>query len=121
MNHIKNLKQNTSNSLSSFVQSPIWISKLNKNSNKIVLPIFLFFDDFEITNPLGSHSGSQKLRALYFSLPCLPPELSFSIENIFLAALFKTDDRSEFGNRAIFKHIIDKLNCLENIGIVINV
>jgi len=78
-------------------------------------------NDFEITNPLFSHSGSRKLGALYISLPCLPPELSSSIDNIFLAGLFKSFDRTEFGNLAIFKHIINQLNFLENIGIVINI
>jgi hypothetical protein len=121
MNYMKDLENQSDNCISNFTQSPIWLSKLKKkNANKIVFPIFLFFDDFEITNPLGSHSGSQKLWALYISLPCLPPELSSSINNIFLAGLFKSYDRTEFGNHAIFKHIIDQLNFLENIGILIN-
>lgn len=121
MNYMKDLENQSDNCISSFTQSPIWLSKLKKNANKIVFPIFLFFDDFEITNPLGSHSGSQKLGALYISLPCLPPELSSSIENIFLAGLFKSNDRTEFGNHAVFKHIINQLNFLENIGIEINI
>jgi len=121
VNYMKDLENKSDNCISSFTQSPIWLSKLKKNPNKIVLPIFLFFDDFEITNPLGSHSGSQKLGALYISLPCLPPELSSSINNIFLAGLFKSFDRTEFGNHAIFKHIINQLNFLENIGILINI
>jgi len=121
MNYMKDLENTSDNCICSFTQSPIWLSKLTKHPNKIVLPIFLFFDDFEITNPLGSHSGSQKLGALYISLPCLPPELSSSINYIFLAGLFKSFDRTEFGNVAIFKHIVDQLNFLENIGIVINI
>jgi len=92
VNYMKDLENKLDNYINSFTQSPIWLSKLKKNPNKIVLPIFLFFYDFEITNPLGSHSGSQKLGALYISLPCLPPELSSSLNNIFLAGLFKSYD-----------------------------
>jgi len=120
MNYMKDLENQSDNCINNFTQSPIWLSKLKTNANKIVFPIFfLFFDDFEISNPLGSHSGSQKLGALYISLPCLPPELSSSINNIFLAGLFKSYDRTEFGNHTIFKHIIDQLNFLKNISIIV--
>lgn len=81
------------------------------------MPLFLYFDDFEINNALGSHAGNNKLGAIYTSLPCLPPEYSSSLENIFLACLFKSVNRQEFGNRAIFSELVSELNFLEVTGI----
>lgn len=31
------------------------------DESQVVFPIFLFFDDYEVGNPLGSHSGIHKL------------------------------------------------------------
>jgi len=44
-----------------FMQSQQWREKCQMNSNKIVLSLFLYYDDFEVNNPLGTHSGTQKL------------------------------------------------------------
>lgn len=42
VNYMKDLENKSDNCISSFTQSPIWLSKLKKNPNKIVLPIFYF-------------------------------------------------------------------------------
>lgn len=68
---------------------------------KITLPLFLYYDDFEVNNPLGSHAGAQKL-AVYISMACLPHELSSSLNYIYLLDLFKTDDKVCFGNSIVF-------------------
>lgn len=109
---------NSSSVISSFVQSPLWKSKID-DQNKITIPIFLYYDDFEVNNPLGSRAGSQKLGAVYISFACLPPELASSLNYIHLMALFKTDDKICFGNINIFKYIIEELNFLETSGIEI--
>lgn len=101
----------------SFVQSQLWKDKLSLHENKIVFPLFLYFDDLGINNPLGSHAGNQKLEAVYISLACLPPELSSSLDHIFLASLFKTDYKKQYGNKKIFKDLISELNYLETVGI----
>jgi len=81
----------------------------------------LYYDDFQVNNPLGSHASVQKLGAVYVSLACLPPELFSLIYNIFLVSLFKTDDLNTFGNVVIFKDLISELNFLESSGIDISV
>lgn len=65
--------------------------------------------------------GSQKLGAVYISIPCLTTELISSLENIFLALLFKTDNKQIFGNFETFKNLIAELNFLETDGITINI
>lgn len=64
------------------MQSEQWRLKCqNQFSNKTTFPLFLYYDDFEVNNPLGTHANSQKLGTIYLSLACFPTELSSSLEN----------------------------------------
>jgi len=99
----------------------LWQNKVKHFPNRTILPLFLYYDDFEVNNPLGSHAGVQKLGAVYVSLACLPPELSSTLDNIILTSLFKTDTKKLFGNLAVFKNLIDEQNYLETVGISITV
>lgn len=115
-NYLNTIQENDNpHIISSFLQSNLWKIK-STDPNQIVLPLFLYYDDFEITNPLGSHAGVQKVGAVYVSLACLPPDLASRLHNIFLVSLFKTDNKSCFGNSVIFKEIIAVLNFSETSG-----
>jgi len=48
-----------SNVLTSIVHGDVWKHIEKQFAEKLVLPLLLYFDDFEINNPLGSHSGIQ--------------------------------------------------------------
>ncbi|XP_050058270.1 uncharacterized protein LOC126550517 [Aphis gossypii] len=87
--------------LINFIQGSVWKEKQKKHDSQCVLPIFLFFDDYEIGNPLGSHSGVHKLGAVYISIPCLPPHIQSTLKTIFLALLFHSTDRQKFGEQGI--------------------
>jgi len=87
------------------------------DKNQMVLPIFMFFDDYEVGNPLGSHSGIHELGAVYLTVPCIPIHRQASLNNIFLALLFHSTDRQKFGNNIIFRPLIDELNYLKETGI----
>ena len=108
--------------ISNFIQGKLWKQKLQNYSGKFVIPLFLYFDDFEVNNPLGSHAGIHKLGALYYSLPSLPPEYQSSIENVFLTLLFHASDRSvpPDGNYYVFRKFIEDLNTLQIEGITLN-
>ncbi|CAI6369501.1 unnamed protein product [Macrosiphum euphorbiae] len=106
--------------LMNFTQGSVWRKKQKDHKSQIVLPIFLFFDDYEVGNPLGSHSGIHKLGAVYVSIPCLPPHRQSSLNTIFLTLLFHSSDRQKFGNNIIFKPVIDELNFLRETGIDID-
>ena len=78
--------------------------KIVNQPNKIIIPYFWYFDDYETNNPLGTHAGIKKLGAVYISFtPCLSPEFSSSLNNIFLALLFNSLDRKQFLNKMTFK------------------
>lgn len=100
-----------------FIQGSFWQSRLRERSNKTVIPFFIFFDDYETGNVLGSRSGQHKLGAVYASIPCLPPTRSSILNNIFLTLLFHSSDRALFGNKVIFRCIIDECNYLSEAGI----
>lgn len=106
--------------ISNFIQGSLWGNICSDFDEKIVLPLILYFDDYETNNPLGSHRGISKCGAIYISIPCLPPKMQAKLENIFLFVLFNTLDRSFFTNKVIFQKIVDELNFLEQSGIIIN-
>lgn len=111
--------ENETNVISNFVQSKLWkrtVADLPNNSKQI-LPLFLFYDDFETGNALGSHAGTNKLGGVYISLPFLPPEYQSSLSSILHALLFWSKDREEFGNFAVFRTLLDELKFLESEGI----
>uniref|UniRef100_A0A1Y1LLJ8 C2H2-type domain-containing protein n=1 Tax=Photinus pyralis TaxID=7054 RepID=A0A1Y1LLJ8_PHOPY len=112
---------NEQNLFCNYIQGPHWKEKLIvHDDNCMVLPLFLYFDEFETGNPLGSHSGCNKLGGIYYSIPCLPTDIQSNLSNIFVAMLFKTTDLKLFGKKVILKCIIDELNSLSTHGIVIN-
>lgn len=99
------------------VQSPYWKymkSTLNLKDDEIALPLYIYNDDFEPLNVLGSHRGAYKLSGVYIHMPCLPPEVQSKLQYIFPAMLFFATDRSSYGNARIFTPLIDELNKLQN-------
>lgn len=68
LKHIKEINVFYSKDIFDFLGSPLWREILKNYANSIVIPIFLFFDDFEINNPLGSHVSIHKLGAAYILL-----------------------------------------------------
>ncbi|KAB0803750.1 hypothetical protein PPYR_00720 [Photinus pyralis] len=108
-------KLQNSKVFSNFTQGKHWKSKL---TDKFTLPIFLYYDDYELGNALGSRAGTNKLGAVYCTIPCLP-QYFYSLKSIFLVSLFYTNDK-RLGYKHIFKPIVDELNSLESEGIVVN-
>lgn len=107
------------------IQSKFWKEKLknlNANNEKdtIFIPVMIYFDDFEILNIAGSHSGQYKIGAVYIKILVLPEHLSSKLTSIFLVMLFFSEDRKKFGNKNIFKKLVEKLNFLQNEGIFVN-
>lgn len=114
--HIKNQK-----AIVNIIQTHFWRQKVSDFGEKcIVFPLFIYYDDFEIGNPLGSHAGIHKLGGIYCSVACLPPKYQSQLENIFLLTLFHSLDLKEFGSKAIFHKMVGELNNLRENGIKVN-
>ncbi|XP_018306071.1 uncharacterized protein, partial [Mycetomoellerius zeteki] len=84
-------------------------------------PLLLYFDDFEINNPLGSHSGIHKIGVVYCTIPCIPSEYFSILENIFLLQIHNAKDHSQLGNKNTFFNIINQIQDLETNGLLINI
>ena len=98
-----------------------WQSISTHFQGKVVIPLFLYFDEFEINNPLSTKVGIYKIGGLYFSLACLPPKFSSLIQNIFLGQFIFNTDLQEFKNKKCFKDLIAELQFLAENGILINI
>lgn len=107
------------NTLTSFLDGSTWKDMKLKFSEKIVLPLFLYYDDAEMGNPLGSHSGIHKIGCIYYTVAALPPEYLSSLNNIFTAFLFHTSDRgtTKVPNKIMFSRLINELIDLQTNGI----
>lgn len=91
LRYYQSLRSNN-NIIENFVQGSLWEEISSHFIGKIVYPIFLFFDDYENNNVLGSHRGLSKCGAVYVTIPCLPPYMQSKLENIFLFLLFNSLD-----------------------------
>jgi len=105
-------------SITNFIQGSLWKEKTIPYKNKIVMPFFMYIDDVELNNPLGSKSMCHSLSAVYYSFPL--SEHSSKLNNIFLTALIKSRDIKTFGNDLCFKQIVYEINSLGNDSITIN-
>jgi len=116
LNRLKKLQLSNDNDITNFVQGKLWKLKMSHHSSdKILIPYFLYIDDAEINNPLGSHAMHQQISAIYYSFPLA--ENSSKLSNIFLAALIKSLDLKEFGNDLCLQTLICEINLLENDGL----
>lgn len=112
---LKNMEKISNNSHlnSNFIQNPLWKEKSKSlvAAGKIAIPYFLYIDDAEINNPLGSHCNP--ISFLYYSFPV--------IENceIFSAAFFQSKDYKEFGNEKCLRALIREIIKLEQDGLKI--
>lgn len=107
--------------ISNFIQGELWQQKIHSFfQGKTVLPLFVYYDDLEVCNPLGSHASIQKLGVVFYSIPCLPPQFISRLENIFVVLLFHSVDQSQFSNTSIFTILIDEINYLQKEGLKIH-
>ena len=84
------------------------------------LQIELYYDDFTITNPIGTHSRKYKLSAVYFRLGNLHPKYRSQLDNIQLLALAQYHSVvAQHGLAALLKPVIDDIQILEREGIEI--
>uniref|UniRef100_A0A8D9BFN8 C2H2-type domain-containing protein n=1 Tax=Cacopsylla melanoneura TaxID=428564 RepID=A0A8D9BFN8_9HEMI len=116
-------KFSTSDPICNIIQGSTWktmTDSFTRNKNEIHIPLVLYYDDFEVNNPLGSHCTIHKLSALYVSIPVLPKKYASLLNCIFLFALFHASDRKQFGNKVIFEKPIRYLNMLSSEGIQVS-
>jgi hypothetical protein len=106
------------NVISNFVQGDYWKGlNYTKDKRRLTIPLVVYFDEFEVNNPLGSHAGVNKLGGIYCSIPVLPIEFQARIENIFEVILFNTLDRKMTQDSFILSKLTEEIKFLETTGI----
>jgi len=108
-NKLKKLQLTNSFDVSNFVQGKFWKQKIsNHSSDKIIIPFFLYIDDAEINNPLGSYAICQQILAIYYNFPLA--ENNSKLDKIFLTALIKSIDLKQFGNDLCLQSLVNEIN-----------
>ncbi|KAI8122546.1 hypothetical protein CVS40_6741 [Lucilia cuprina] len=122
ISYINKLKTLDANGCYNFIQSSYWKKKISNSieDNVLCLPRFIYFDEFEFANVLGSHAGLQKLGSVYIKMPCIPEYLQSKLSHIFVAMLLFSEDRKKFGNTIAFNALVNELNFLQQTGIELN-
>lgn len=110
------------NIISNFIQADLWTNILKEfDKDKFLVPLFMYFDDIEVGNTLGSHAGKNKLGAVYFSIPCFPTYITAKLNNIIVNGIFFSKDRETYGNPPVFHKVVGELNHLREHGLEITV
>ena len=85
---------------------------LEKYHNSLL--IAAYGDDFEIVNPIGSHTRHHKLSIFYYVLLNIPPEFRSKLSVIQLIAVAKSVDIKKYGassgNQGSHKNVIKQLD-----------
>lgn len=103
MDYIKKLNEET-NIITNISRADLWQSKyFQKFKKDIVLPLYVFFDELEVGNPLGSHKVVNKFSAVYVSITTLPPRLASRSHSILFSTLFHSSDKKLCGNEKTFE------------------
>lgn len=111
LNYMQSLSMEL-NSISNIIQAESFKKLQNKYPNRIIIPLIFYYDEFEVNDPLGSQTGTHKIGAVYYSLPCIPPQAQSQLLNIQIALLFNSNNRKEFGNRNTVLPLIKELKFL---------
>ena len=79
---------------SNIIQANLWKNNYcEKFVNCVVLPLYIFYDDLEVGNPLGPHAGVNKFGAVYASIACLPAGIASKLNSILFTMLVRSQDK----------------------------
>lgn len=89
------------------------------NEEEFRIALYLYIDDFEVANPLGTSRKKHKLTAVYWVLGNLHPKYRSSLYSSQLALLFKANSVKDHGYGEILRPLIRDLVFLEQQGIYV--
>ena len=88
--------------------------------NKDAIPLAIFQDELEVTNPLGAGKGKSKIQCTYWtSLDIIPPYRT-RIKTIQLCSLVLSKHWKKYGNKVINEEMLKDLELLETEGITVS-
>lgn len=102
--------------LENLVQGSVWKDIRKNNPGKTLIPISLYFDDFDPNDTVSPHSC--KIGGMYYTIPSIPPEFRSTLDCIFVAALIYAQDKA-FGVKEAFSLVLEEIDFLEKSGITL--
>ena len=94
-----------------FQQHPLFTAE------KSALQINLYFDEFQVVNPLGSKIQKYKLCAFYYVLGNIPPKYRSKLEPIQLLILCRHCVMKKYGISRVVQRLVDDIRLLERDGL----
>lgn len=91
------------------VKDVTYYKKKYFQDHKDALLFCLYYDDFEIVNPIGSHRKKHKLSIFYWSLLNISPAFRFKIQTTQLLGVANSSDIRKFGLSAMLKNFVDSM------------
>jgi hypothetical protein len=74
----------------------------------------IYYDDIEITNPIGTKTGSHKIGAFYFTIQNLSYRRVSSLSNVHMFLLCHTADVTKYGFHRILERFMEDISKLES-------
>ena len=92
--------------ITNIIQADLWVREYSKKVlDGILLPIYLYYDEFEAGNCLGSYKGKNKFGATYIVIGCLPPNIASLVSSIIFAGLIRHEDMHK---KLLMKRCLEK-------------
>lgn len=111
---INNEKQSSEGILESFIDGQCFKNHPFFQKHKHALRIKLYYDEAEITNPIGSKTGVHKIGAFYFQVSNLPPHMNSQLNSIHVLLLFCYVDASKYSFEQLLRPFLMDLEKLES-------
>lgn len=116
---LENLAPSNDGYIRSVIDGSIWKKRTQHLASKIIIPLNLFFDDFNSGDTVSPHAAQTSVCGIYYYIPSLPGYLLAKLVNILVAGYVLSTDRKEFSNEDLFSNLIDVLVDLETEGLQI--
>ena len=119
LKHVLESRNEGQNIFSSYKAGTYFKQNALYSSVPFSIQLGLYYDDFEVANPLGTSRGNYKMAGFYWTIANLPAELRACIDNIQLAVLCKTSHMQHFGVDKLLQQLLKDIATLESEGIYI--
>lgn len=115
------MSRNEDNLIKDFCDGSVFRNHTLFSGDPKALQIIAYFDELEVTNPIGSYVHTHKLGCLFFSLGNIRPQYRSSLKSIFLLAVAKSQDIDRYGIDLFLRPFVEDLKRLYIDGLTVTI